>query len=267
MNSTQRVYAELAVPVGSYPTGQYLFEPLIGNSGGFGVGGGTASVVPLFQFWGSVQAVFLNQMQYRYHFSSRQLRTPDLKGQPLSRYFIMMDTSLTPNITNVAMKAANGPNFFTRDMLVTPGATGQSVSALELRWKKQALSMGYAYWWRAAEQIAFAQAPLRQFAVPSPKGLIGSVHAWLPSPRISDRFTTADPSATVNAAVINDIEFDMDSVAAPHTASHSLFVRYTGQFNVGIGTVAASAGAAYEIADNCAAMSTWQVWGGIGLTV
>lgn len=267
MNSTQRVYAEIGVPVGGRETGQYLFEPLTGSPGGLGLGGGTASVIPLFNVTDNLQLFLINQMQYRYHFSSRQLRTPDLKGQPFSRYYILLDTDLSPNITNVLMKGANGPNFLTREMNVAPGATGQSVTTLECRWRKHALSLGYAYWWRAAEQVSFVRASSRQFAVPSPKGMIGSVAAWLPSPRITDKWTADDASATVNAAPWYDIEFDMESVAAPHTASHTLYLQYTGRLSSVVGLFDVNVGGAYEIAENAAAFSTWQVWGGIGFTV
>ena len=108
---TQRVYLELSIPVGGYPTGQYLFEPLIGSAGSFGVGGGAASVIPLFESKNGLQIMFINQVHYRYHFSTRQRRTPDIKGQPFSRYIVLMDTGLATNVTNVAMKAANGVNF------------------------------------------------------------------------------------------------------------------------------------------------------------
>ena len=266
LESTQRVYTELSVPVGSYPTAQYLFEPIIGSAGSFGLGGGIASTIPLIKGRDGINIMFLNQVHYRYHFSVRHQRTPDLKGQPFSRYLILMDTGLIANDANVGTKAANGVNFMTRECVVTPGATGQSLNGLELRVRGHAISMGYSYWWRAAEQVSFAKAPLRSFATPWKDGLVGADQAWLPAARIEDSFIETDPSKTTNAAKLYDVEFDMNSAAAPHTASHTIFGRYIGRSETSIGTFSINLGAAYEISDNCAALSSWQVWGGFGIT-
>lgn len=266
LQSTQRVYTELTVPVGSYPSAQYLFEPIIGSAGSFGLGGGIASTIPFIKGNDGINIMFLNQVQYRYHFAVRHQRTPDLKGQPFSRYVILMDTGLIANDANVGTKGANGVNFITRECTVTPGATGQSLNALEIRLREHAVSLGYSYWWRAAEQVSFAKAPLRTFATPWKDGLVGDEQAWLPAARIQDSFIESDPSKTTDAAVLYDVEFDMESAAAPQTASHTVFGRYIGRWNTSIGTFSVNMGAAYEIGDNSAALSSWQVWGGFGIT-
>lgn len=265
--STQRFYLEIALPVGSRPTGQYLFEPVVNGGGHFGLGLGISTVAPVYTFCDEFHFMYVTQAQYRYHFAGKQQRTPDLKGQPFSRYLIYMDTDLTPNVTNVSLKAANGVNFFTRDVVVTPGATGQSMNALQFRYKGHTINTGYLYWWHAAEQVHFEHAPLRTFAVPSPKGLIGDAQAWLPSPRIENVFSAADASATTSAAVLHDIEFDMDSIAMPHTASHTLFLDYNGRFTFDWVTLSPRAGFAYEMADNCAALSSWHLWVSMGVTL
>lgn len=270
LGSLQQVALELVLPVGGRPTGQYLFEPLIGSQGAFGLGCSIKTIAPIMELGFGVSLAYVGFLGYRYHTQTQQPRLFDLKGQPFSRYFVYMDTALAPNITNVALKASNGGNFFLRDALVVPGATGQSITGLELKYKQHRLNVGYLYWWRAAEQVTFA-APLdRTFAVPSPQGISldeSGQQLWLTGPQIRDAFSIHDAAVSTAPSVVHDVEFDIDSGAMPHVASSTLFLDYNGSFIHDVATCTLRMGAGYEFASAPAVLDSIHVWCGIGITL
>ena len=267
MASTQDVSLEIALPLGHRPTGQYLFEPLIGSQGSVGVGGSIKTVVPLIKR-GELFLSYVGNLNYRYYFNNHQQRLFDLKGQPFSRYLVYMDTDLPAHISNVAVKASNGSNFFSRDTIVTPGATGNSVTSLQASYAQYKLQAGYLYWWRVAEQIQFT-APLdRTFAVPSPRGFSSGdspVPIWLSGAQITDKFSPDDLALSSVPAVVHDIEFDLDSGAMPQVASHTLFVEGQSEWQGEAVSATVKLGIAYEFAKNPAVLDSVHVWCGIGI--
>ncbi|MDQ5940505.1 MAG: hypothetical protein QG632_231 [Candidatus Dependentiae bacterium] len=268
MESLQQIALEAVVPIGGRPTGQYLFEPLIGSQGSCGLGASIKTVVPLFNLSKNCLLSYVGYLGYRYHFQSHQPRLFDLKGQPFSRFLVYMDTSLIPDIANVTLKASNGGNFFIRDALVTPGPTGQSISGLELIFGQHRLNVGYLYWWRVAEQVTFSTAIERTFAVPSPQGLSHtSAPLWLSAAHISDRFSIDDLAVSTSPAVVQDIEFNIDSGAMPQVASNTLFVDYNSTFIHDVATMTIRLGAAYEFASNPTVLDSLHLWCGIGITL
>ncbi|MDQ5890715.1 MAG: hypothetical protein QG604_589 [Candidatus Dependentiae bacterium] len=268
LNSMQQIALEIVVPVGGRPTGQYLFEPLIGSQGSVGIGGSIKTVAPVYQLNKNCLFSYIGHLGYRYHLPCHQPRLFDLKGQPFSRYLVYMDTALRPDIANVVMKAANGGNFFLRESLVTPGATGQSINALEMSISRHRINVGYMYWWRVAEQVTFAEPLTRTFAVPSPQGLdSGDLPLWLSGPKISDSFSALDVAISTSPAIVQDIEFDVDSGAMPQVASHTLFVDYNSSFIHDIATCTVRLGFAYEFAHTPTVLDSLHLWCGIGITL
>jgi len=268
MESLQQIALEVVVPLGGRPTGQYLFEPLIGSQGAFGVGASIKTILPFLSIGKSCLLSYVGHLGYRCHFQSHQARLFDLRGQPFSRFLVYMDTSLIPDIANVTLKASNGGNFFIRDTLVTPGPTGQSISGLEFSFGNHRINVGYLYWWRVAEQVTFAGPLDRTFSVPSPQGLSDeSLPLWLSAAQITDRFTAQDLAVSTQPALVQDIEFNMDSGAMPQAASNTLFIDYNSTFIHDIGAMTVRFGAAYELANNPAVLDSLHLWCGIGLTL
>jgi len=269
-DSLQQVALELVIPVGARPTGQYLFEPLIGSQGAFGLGCSIKTITPVMQIKEEWFLSYVGFLGYRYHTQTHEPRLFDLKGQPFSRYLVYMDTTLAPNVTNVALKASNGGNFFLRDTLVVPGATGQSITGLEVKYRQHRLNLGYLYWWRAAEQVTFA-APLdRTFAVPSPQGLSDDdspAQLWLTGPQMTDKFSLHDQAVSTLPATVQDVEFDIDSGAMPHVASNTLFIDYNSSFIHDVATCTVRLGVAYEFSLAPAVLDSLHMWCGIGITL
>jgi len=270
MGSQQQLALELVVPVGERSTGQYLFEPLIGMQGSFALGASLKTSAQVFKLNDDCQLFYLGHVGYRYYTCCNQSRLFDNKGQPFSRYLVYMDTELRANDTNVALKASNGTNFFLRDCQVTPGANGQSMTAFQFRMWRHHVNVGYMFWWRVAEQLAFAAPMDRTFAVPSPQGLSADdtpVQVWMTGPQITDRYLAVDPAVSTNPAVAQDIEFDIDSGAMPYVASHTLFVDYSSSFVHDSLTCTIRVGGGYEFSSIPAVLDTLHVWCGIGITI
>jgi len=268
LGSTQDISLEIALPLGHRPTGQYLFEPLIGSQGSVGLGSAIKTVVPLVSF-GGLQVSYVGSVAYRYYLKNNQLRLFDLKGQPFSRYLVYMDIDLVPHVSNVIVKASNGNNFFMRDTMVIPGGTGTSVTSLQASYANYKVQAGYLYWWRVAEQVTFA-APLdRTFAVPSPRGLSSGdspVPIWLSGAQITDKFSADDLAVSSEPAVAYDIEFDIDSGAMPQAASHTLFADLQGAWEGDVVCATVKVGIAYEFAKTPAVFDSLHAWCGIGIT-
>ena len=258
-------YGELAIPTGERPSGTYLFEPVQGSAGHAGAGFGMRSVMPL-AVGDNTTFSFCSHLHYRAMFSATQWRTPDFKGHQFSRYLVFMDSAQGGD-SNFASKAARGANFFTREMLVSPGGQGQSMQGFLLsfgRQRQHSLLCSYTYWWRMAEQLTFKRAADRTFATPKYAG-IDTAQQWVPSPLINEKYVTTDSSLTEDLAVVYDNEFDMSSAAAPQTASHLLQLGYqaalTGdrcRFNIQLS-------GQYELAENRAMVDAWAVWGRLSM--
>jgi|GEM_PF-2164414 len=271
----QKYYAELSVPLGNKPTGGYLFEPITGAGGHAGLGFGIDSSIPLFKT-SQISFSLRNKMQYRYLFSQKQKRTFDLKGQPFSRYLLYLDTFLGVN-TNYFYYGGNGVNFFTRDVLVHPGATGQSVNALVCTYKNHEFSLGYGFWWRNSESVSFTGSRQREFAVPA-KGIPDLGRQWLPSPLVKEPWFALHKGtevaqndagvvlATAAADAVQESDLDVQSGSVPFSASQSFSCSYRGRF-VWQESVVCSLrlGGSYEMAYNAASMNSLSVWATLGL--
>jgi len=271
LHSVQQFTIDCLLPVSDRPTGQYLFEPLVGSQGSVGLGGSVRAAVPLLHLFENCTLSYVSHLSYRYHFSTVQNRLFDLKGQPFSRFLVYMDTDLLPSITNVAIKASNGPNFFLRDTTVKPGATGQTISALRLSFRdKFTVNGGYLYWWRTAEQVAFAGPQDRAFAVPSPQGLStgdSPAPVWLTGAQITDSFSVLDRAISTSPALVQDVEFDLDSGAMRQVDSHTIFVDFCGSFIGDMVSCNFRLGGGYEFGASPAVLDSLHMWCGLGITI
>ena len=139
------VYGNLIVPTSEKPTARYLFEPVIGNGGHWGIGGGINADVELLRNEKEVWSV-QTDAQLRYLFSGSEKRSFDLKNGPWSRYLMVAhkDDPRTP---------LDGINYFTRDLVVKPGTSFDWFTALHYTHAEFNLEVSLDAWWRDKERV------------------------------------------------------------------------------------------------------------------
>ncbi len=139
------VYGNLIVPTSEKPTAKYLFEPVIGNGGHWGLGAGVNVDVELAS--NDKETISLqSDAQLRYLFCGTEKRSFDLKNGPWSRYLLVASTE-APNTP------LDGINYFTRDLVVQPGASLDWFTALHYTHADFNLEVSWDAWWRDKERV------------------------------------------------------------------------------------------------------------------
>jgi len=135
------------VPGGRKPTGEFIFEPLVGSehwSAGFGLNGH-------YNFWcndcGDTSFTLMSDFNYRYVLKHDECRTFDLCPNGAFSRFLLVSPSSDPDL------ALPGVNFFTQNVSVTPRSTIQWWLALNLEYCAWDFEVGYNLFWRQREKI------------------------------------------------------------------------------------------------------------------
>jgi hypothetical protein len=138
----------LTVPTGNESDGKYMFEPIYGNGGHFGFGGG---LLGSFQVWGDANHNFkLNAaMNYRYLFKGTEKRIlglPSLDKKEMSVYALLGK--------NNQKGCVPAPNILTRNVNVTPGSQMDGIVGLGYNNEGFTIDLGYNLFFREAESVS-----------------------------------------------------------------------------------------------------------------
>jgi len=156
-----------AAPTGTQPTGTYLFEPIVGNGKHWELGAGMSSH---WTFWydecNCKSMAFYIDANITHLFKTRQCRTFDLYGKPLSRY--MLAAQFKTPVENL-LAGAEDPdvqpskqfagiyspvaNLTTFAVDVSIGAQADIACMLQYNHNNWSCDIGYNFWGRSCEQI------------------------------------------------------------------------------------------------------------------
>lgn len=164
-----------AAPTGNRPEGIFLFEPIVGNSHHWELGLGVSCHYLIFVDPCTDRRIgFYFDGNLTHLFGSRQTRTFDLVGKPMSRY--MLAERLGTPVTNLLASATQGvapsatpplpipgaqfqnlyvplANITTFDVNVTIAAQFDATAMIDLQWCNWNFDIGYNYWGRSCENI------------------------------------------------------------------------------------------------------------------
>ena len=152
-----------AAPTGNSPQGQWLFEPIVGNGHHWELGAGITSHVCLVR--GETidkNLSFYLDGYFSHLFSTRQCRTFDLCGSPLSRYMLAMkftDSAQNLRAGNISMPYAQDNHFIplanisTIPVKVNALFQGEFLFKLAYTYKRFQMDIGYDLWARSSENI------------------------------------------------------------------------------------------------------------------
>ena len=152
-----------AAPTGNRPEGFWLFEPIVGNGHHWELGAGITSHVCLRRGESSDKDLSFYLDGYFTHlFSTRQCRSFDLCGNPLSRYMLAMQfTDSAQNLqagTEPMPYAQEGhfvpvANLTTIPVNVNALFQGEFIFKLAYTYKNFQIDLGYGVWARSPENI------------------------------------------------------------------------------------------------------------------
>jgi hypothetical protein len=157
-----------AAPTGNRPHGTYLFEPMVGNGQHWELGGGMNLWCTCWKSCDEQKNFTMYMDAYATHmFKTRQCRTFDLVGKPLSRYMLAMKFS--PNVSNLLAGAdpdsATAPlaqftkeftpvaNLTTIPVDVSYAAQGEVILKFAYTHCNFQWDIGYDFWGRTCAKI------------------------------------------------------------------------------------------------------------------
>jgi len=152
-----------AAPTGNTPQGHWLFEPIVGNGHHWELGAGISGHVCLGRGEGNNKDLSLYVDAYCSHmFGTRQCRTFDVCGKPLSRYMLAIkftDASKDLRVDDIPMPYANAKEFVpvanitTIPVDVSALFQGEMLFKLAYTVRDVQIDLGYDIWARSAENI------------------------------------------------------------------------------------------------------------------
>jgi hypothetical protein len=269
-------YVGVVVPVGRKPTGEFVFEPVVGQHH-FGVMFGAAYGVELYH---CNDTTYRWEVEYngRYLFSDTQMRSFDLKNKPWSRYQMVY---LTPNALNPSAQfpATEGINIFTQPLKVTAGLAQTLNIALVVQRCAFEWEAGYNVWARQEEKVRLKH-PWR-----SGPGLVRVTVDSDATPvleiTLDDRFIDRDgtigevfpPDAPVMVTpatattIIHESDLDLATAAHPAALSQTVYATVGYNFENCRHPMMVALGASYEFSGVNTALNRWMAWGKWGISL
>ncbi len=244
------VYGLALIPMGNRPQGTFLFEPIIGNGGHWGLGFGINLDMRLFS-WAKNEVSVMLDCSYRYLFSARERRSFDLCNGDWTRYFKVasMHDPSTPCF---------GINFFTQDMDVTPRGNFDGWFAIHYRKSDFNIEGGLSYWWRNSEHVCLS------CPFPEDIGIFDLTNHETSASTACISQTDAGVNAVVPDAVftpitMQDINLDSARQRSVSTVKIYLAASINGKF-LGLPSMTGF-GVSYEMPSGNNALRQWAVWG------
>ncbi len=250
------------IPTGNRPTGEFMFEPVLGNGKHWELGFG---LLGNYEVWNNAcdrsLNLFLNGYYY-YTFASKQKRTFDLKKNGVgSRYLLFKKFDPTTNV--YAGEIVRGPNILTLDASVSNNAHGEFTAMLDFIFYNLTLDMGYNMWGRSKDQIKLKGAiPANTYGVAGLSGTSTNANTTASTTLINGTNAMVLDTTPVFIST-NDIDIESAEVSGIFT--HSVFAHLSYSWKcksqpfIGIGTQLEFSGT------NNKAFRMWYIWakGGI----
>lgn len=272
-NYSYGAFIGVTCPASNRPTGEFLFEPLVGRNGHWGIMWGSTL---MYEIWssehGSIHAI-LDANNY-YLFERGEIRSFDLKDKPWSRYINVFVDQLSEQVTP-------GINTLTRCVKVRPKGTYQMNSALVFRHKGFEFEVGTYLYVRQGEEIqlkdkwvegpAIAGVVASNGSTPAQSMSLSNMNAWNYSLISQDvdfgKLAVLSSNNTAMYRPITEEELDLKSAAHPATIAHKLYAGLAYNWDDKEYPVFAGGGASYQFCSDNTTMNRWTVFAKFGLSV
>lgn len=142
-------YSVLLVPMSARQDPEFLFSPVVGYNGHWGLGGGAKFQIPLNWNTCTVAHAIFMYLESIYLFHNKQKRTFDLKGKPWSRYMQYNFANGLPG-QNIP-----GVNLLTFDAISAPYGVVDFCLGYRLIRGIAEIEVGYSIWGHGNEKVKF----------------------------------------------------------------------------------------------------------------
>jgi hypothetical protein len=249
-------YLGMVIPTGNKPTGEYLFEPMVGNNGHWGLMfGGHMS----FTIWSDCTDVQHRvsveyDLNTRFLFSNHQVRTFDLYDKSWSRYMEMyanQGQAVAAAVAQDPRAGTSGINLMTKCVEVYAHFSTMINTALIYQWHHLMLEGGYNAYARQAEEICACfddEAAIKDISGQGNTNILRTMRYNAPCAAI----------AVDNYAAFPVADIDINSACHPACIAHTIYgaLEYVGNHphNPLIGFFGS-----YEFSKVNTALDRWQV--------
>jgi len=248
---TMSLYPQLIIPTSHRPKTEYLFEPIVGNAGHWGLGAGANFDFEICKKNNNILNA-IGIIDYSYLFESTEKRTFDLKNCPWSRYLLLIDGS-------IQKMPINGVNILTKNLKVSPESTFNALLALHYKCKWLNLELGYNFWWKAKENVKLKNAWSEN---------VGIAHLDNDGKFIEKATNSNATIATIPQTATKDSSFtkitaedlNLESAAHPSTNTNKIYIAsgFGGKYRENV--YQACLGLAYEFVSSNNAIPGWTLW-------
>ena len=243
-NKSRHVYlsALCTIPTGNKPNGEYLFEPIYGNSNHFAIGWNADAAI---RFWKSKnhQGWGYAALDHKYLFDGTERRTVSLntKSYPFGHYYLAGKIGAAAGTALFPLA-----NILTQYVRVRPGNMLQALLGFKFKSKKFALDAGYNLFFKEKENVS-----LKTAWVDNTYGIAQAT------------FDTANSfliANALNSKAVNNSDLDIEAASTPNQLTHKFFgaISY-GAFR-GSRPKSISLGASYELAQNNYEPECYEFW-------
>lgn len=262
----------LTLPTGNRPSGDYLFEPVLGNGHHVGLGAGWDLA---FQMWKNENCkMWIDAgVQYKYLFKDHEARMLGVKGfaniPPMHQYGLMGtrhgNLALILNDNNAQDVTQGVPLFpaaneLTRSVNVTPGSMIDALLDVSFQVNSFVFDVGYNLYWKAREKVAVRSWEDNTY------GLLGNTLYTDQPVAPTIQYEDEEPTQLfIGNAYVNRANLDTAVAETPDQLTHKMHVgmNYYGccfklPMHVGVG-------GSFEFSESNAAFDQYAVWlkGGI----
>lgn len=210
------IKTQLAIPLGTRPHGEFLFEPVVGNGHHYELGLGITAHARAWENVTTDERVdFFIDITVNHMFKTTQRRAFDVKGKPNSRYMLAekMTSNVSDNLTGMGTitsyqfdrEVSSIVNFTTRDIVVDSNAQADIALSLSYTYKRNYWTIGYDAWKRGCENISLKNCnefPENMWAIKGDAQIYGFIGDQ-PNPSDLPIGTAIALSATESQATIN----------------------------------------------------------------
>ena len=264
----------LTIPVGNDPDGLWVFEPVVGNGGHWGLGGGLDGCYKIWED-GDSNIKLTAVANYRYLFESTEKRTLGLKkadGKRINwgQYRYLGKIGVNSN-NQLLIPAAN---ILTKDVDVEPGSQLDAIIYFTYNYGGWSFDLGYNFFYKCSEDVDLKDTALdntdyyvahNDFDTSTNQAAPEGQAYWASAASM----TSVTPAAAVlqTAGTAFQIKKDHIDVAAAETDSsntHKIFGSLGYIFKDWEYPVMLGLGGEYEFADDDG-IEGWSIYGKLGI--
>lgn len=271
-------YVGVLLPFGNKQNGEYLFEPVLGFGGSFGMMFGSALGLQVWSDEENDRHLRIEQATHsQYLFSNNQIRSFDVMNKRWSRYMEVYENQNQAEqaaIIDSQYLATPGINVFTKKVEVTPGYSLNTTTAIVYYHKCWHLEAGYNFLAKQAEcvelycdwienTVAFKHA-LGAGQTTTTRNITGNLFLT----DLNEPPCLAIPVDDYAEGTVSIADLDLNSASSPSLIMNTVYGTIGRRWDHCEYPVFIDFGASYSFAHNSNAVpSHWLAWGKIGISI